>query len=169
MVVLRADADPVELIGHLAAGSWWDILRMMDRDLHLWERLSDPFDRFGVVAAARVVQSVVAAVTGYSWHVACALAGAAVADWNGFDGLAAYRGFDPWTAPVSRTLALVHHQLRAQCSTPGELARLEYDLAGPEPENPEDEARALAAERRMAASWAAAFNPDGTSKKPLTA
>jgi hypothetical protein len=168
LLVLPARTSPMELIGHLAGGSWWDILRLMDGDLTLWSRLADPFDRFGVVAAARVVHEVMAAVTGYSWYTACALASAAAADWPAFDGLCAYRGFDPWSAPIARTLALVHHLLRQQCETPGERARLEFELAGPDAEDGND-ARALAAERRMAAAWAAAFNSDGTAKAQLTA
>lgn len=158
---LGGEADPSEVIEALAGGDWWAVLLLLDAERHLWGRISDHADRFSVVQANRLLKQVVQVATGYPWFTSCLLAAHAAADWQGFDGLCAYRGFDPWSEPVPRTLAIVHHLLRSACDTPGEHARLEFELAGPE----EQSERGRAQERAIGAEWAAWFNPDGTAKR----
>lgn len=162
---LGAEAEPAEVIARLAAGDWWELLRLLDPEQHVWSRISDYADAFSVAQAEGLLRDVVQVATGYPWFASCRLAAHALADWQAFDGLCAYRGYDPWSAPVPRTLAMVHHLLKSACQTPGESARLEFELAGPE----EESERGRAQERAIGAEWAAWFNRDGTHKKGSTA
>lgn len=165
-VVLRAGVDPLVLIIALSRGSWWDLFAMMDADDELSARLADPRDPFALTQARELAIGVAEALCGYPWYTACSLAATALVEWQEFDGLAAYRGFDTWSAPVGRTLALVHHCLSLGCKDDVERALLAYRLAGPEA----DESATPAGEQmaQLEASnfgeWAAAFDADGSLK-----
>lgn len=165
-VELCADLDPLAFLDALGRASWWSVFELIDADQVLGARLADRRDPFTVVQAREIATGVVEAVTGYPWYTACALAGAAVSSWNEFDGLAAYRGFDPWSAPVARTLALAHHCLTLGCKDDVERALLAYRLAGPEADETDTTAGEQMAQLEASnfGEWAAAFEPDGSLK-----
>lgn len=166
---LPAGTDPLAVLEALAAGSWWAVFRLMDTEETLGARLADHRDRFSLVQARDLAKGVAEALTGYRWHTACVLAASAVRSWSEFDGLCAYRGFDPWSAPVARTLAMVHHCLMAGCKDDVERAYLAYQLDGEEAVS--DGGHLASLESSNFAEWNAAFGPDGTllRKSAITA
>lgn len=162
VVELTDRDDPMGLIESLGTGDWWRVFCMIDADGVLFTRLNDRDDGFSVAGALGLVRSMCEALTGYRWYTACSLSATAVSDWSAFDGLAAWRGFDPWEAPVSRSLALVHHCLKSSRETPGDVARLEYQLAGPEAES-DPSVGSAKLEAAAFSEWSAYFTEDGTA------
>lgn len=161
-VELPADTDPLELIEALARGSWWRLFEVIDAEGALRARLSNPRDAFALSQARQLAVGVAEAVTGYRWHAACKLAATMVADWQGFDGLCAWRGFDPWSEPLARSLAMVHHCLFTGCKDEVERAYLAYELDGPDVDEAQGGSSRMAAlEAATVSEWQAAFGPDG--------
>jgi len=167
LVELSDFADPPGIIESLGTGDWWRLFCMIDQPDHeLYRRICDRRDGFDAAAALSLTRVLVETLTGYPFFTACSLAATAVSDWATLDGMAAYQGFDPWTAPVARTLAFVHHCLKTSRDTPGDLARLEHQLAGPEAD--EDRPRApdsslARAEASMVNEWLGYFGDGGES------
>lgn len=163
-VELPAGLDPLVLIEAISRG-WWAVFRLIDSDDVLARRLASPRDGFGLAQARQLARGMVEAVTGYPFYTASSLAATAVSSWTELDGVAAYRGFDPWSAPAARTLALVHHCLMIGCKDDVGRAYMAYQLAGPEAEEIGNPASPMAAiESSNFAEWAAAFEEDGTLK-----
>lgn len=113
-------ADPVRLLHLLATGDWPAILPgLLDDDgrYAIAVRLYDPDDHLDldhVWRAACIVGGAIAGTTpanpdadaAAGWWPATRLASLAVHNWMLFDGWAGRRGFDPWAAPLHRTIAL---------------------------------------------------------------
>ena len=176
---LAAGLDPLRLIEALAGRDWWEVFLIIDAGWLLVPRVADLYDDFTVATAKAVTVAVVEQLTGLSWFTSCALAATAASSWVEFDGLCAYRGFDPWSAPIARTLAFVHHCLMTSCTDDAERARMVYRLSGAEAAD-----AALAAgvqgaitsgrpdpamarlEAESVAQWQAAFGPNGELKNP---
>jgi len=179
---LGAGVDPLRLIEVLAGSDWWEAFLLIDDGWLLVARVADRHDAFTVAAAKSVTVAVVEEMTGFSWFTSCALAATAASSWSEFDGLCAYRGFDPWSAPVARTLAFVHHCLLTSCADEAERARMIYKLSGAEAADAALAAGARAAitsgrpdpamarlEAESIAQWQAAFGPNGELRNPAGA
>jgi hypothetical protein len=157
---LSAGTDPLSIIEALASGSWWQMFKMIDSEQRLARRLTDPRDAFGLAQARELAVGIAEAVTGYAWYACCRLAATITTDFAGFDGIAAYRGFNPWSEPVARSLALVHHCLSMGCQDDVERAYLAFQLEGPQAAAQGSNLAQL--ESAGFAEWQASFGPDGT-------